>query len=181
MEDLMIDLETYGVKAGCVILSIGAVAFDRSTGEAGAKFYKAINLNQSLLAGFHQEEKTVDWWKRQSVDAYLLSHSGKDSPALVLKSFSRWITDHFGNQSPYVWGNSARFDMGILSAAYEICKLDYPIDPFMERDYRTLTSLMPEVRWSIPFEGLKYDPINDCIHAIKVSSEILNRIRKVAA
>ena len=177
----MIDLETYGVKPGCVILSIGAVAFDRATGEAGARFYKSINLNQSILAGFHQEEKTVDWWKRQSVDAYLLSHNGKESPSVVLRSFSKWISEIFTDQPPYVWGNSARFDMGILSAAYDICKLEYPIDPFYERDYRTLTSLMPDVRWSIPFEGLKHDPINDCLHAIKVCSHIINRIRQVAA
>lgn len=181
---LVIDLETYGVEPGCVVLAIGAVQFDPYTGSMGRKFYRAINIQKSLLFGFHKEKKTVDWWKQQSTDAFLLTHSGTESPVTVLKQFSAWLEEISNGQPLYVWGNSAKFDMGILGAAYKKCGLPYPIDSYLERDYRTLYTQAEwtrNIRWSIPFEGLKHDPVNDCIHAAKVISSILIQINRLAA
>lgn len=181
---IVIDLETYGVTPGSVVLSIGAVQFDPFTGISGKKFFQAINIQKSILLGFHKETKTIDWWKQQSTDAYMLAHSGTESPVTVLKRFSAWFNKVADGQPVYVWGNSAKFDLGILCAAYRLCGLPYPIDSFLERDYRTLYTQAEwtrNIRWETPFQGLKHDPVNDCLHAAKVISGILMRINKMAA
>lgn len=176
---LVISLQTLGVEPGCTILSIGAVQFNIETGEVGPKFYKAIDKKQSLLCGFIEEQKTIDWWKEQSIDAYMLAHSGRNSPIAVLKAFSCWLSEVFGDQPFVTYGNSARFDLGILHAAYRLCGLQYPIDSHFERDYRTLTTLSEwtkRVRFSFPFEGLRHDPVCDAQHRAKIISLIMQRL-----
>ena len=68
-KDIMINLETLGTVAGCVILSIGAVAFDRETGELGMEFYEVINQVSCEEAGLHVDQKTVDWWAARTAEA----------------------------------------------------------------------------------------------------------------
>lgn len=43
MNNIMVDLETLGVETGCIILSIGAIAFDHVKNELGPKFYRIVN------------------------------------------------------------------------------------------------------------------------------------------
>ena len=178
MNNLVIDTKTYGTEPGCVILSIGALQFDVETGEEGAKFYRAIDLKKSLLMGFHQEQKSIDWWKEKSTDAYILAHAGTQSPTTVLEAFNRWIDNTFEGQPFYAYGNSSRFDLGILHEAYRKCGLVYPIDSYHEKDFRTLYTLNDwtrSVRWTTPFEGLKHDPVCDCRHEARVISTIMKR------
>jgi exodeoxyribonuclease VIII len=182
MNNLVINLATYGVTPGCVILSIGAVQFDPETGKEGAQFFRAIDVKKSLLMGFHQEEKTVDWWAGRSADAYLLAHSGTESPTTVLEKFTKWIQNTFEGQDIYVYGNS-RLHLGILHQAYRQCGLVYPFNSYFERDYRTLFTLNDwtrNVRWATPYEGLKHDPVCDCRHEAKVISLIMQRLNLAA-
>ena len=43
MEHCMVDLETLGKRAGCPILSIGAVFFDPVEKQLGEEFYVVVN------------------------------------------------------------------------------------------------------------------------------------------
>lgn len=55
--DIMVDIETLGRKPGCVILSIGCVAFD------GKEFYVNIDPFKMKDEGvFHVDPDTSKWW-----------------------------------------------------------------------------------------------------------------------
>jgi len=69
MEHVMIDLETLGRRAGCSILSIGAVAFDPKTKELGAEFYVVVNRLSCFKLGLHEDPETVKWWEGQNAEA----------------------------------------------------------------------------------------------------------------
>ncbi len=64
MQNVMIDLETLGTRPGSVILSIGAVEFDRDLG-LGREFYVELNQASSITAGLTTDDATVDWWLDQ--------------------------------------------------------------------------------------------------------------------
>jgi len=69
MKDVMVDLETLGRRAGCSILSIGAVAFDAETGNMGPEFYMVIKMASCEKHGLHTDQDTVAWWEKQSPEA----------------------------------------------------------------------------------------------------------------
>jgi hypothetical protein len=66
MEHVMIDLETLGRRAGCSILSIGAVAFDPKTKQLGKELYVVVNRQSCNAAELHEDLETLDWWNKQS-------------------------------------------------------------------------------------------------------------------
>ena len=45
-----------------------------------------------------------------------------------------------------IWGNSPRFDLGILQDAYRALNMKIPWDFRKERDVRTLVSFIPEIK-----------------------------------
>ena len=49
--DWSIDLETLDNKYSSAILSIGAVQFDRESGELGCRFYQEINVDSAVKSG----------------------------------------------------------------------------------------------------------------------------------
>ena len=60
MQNVMIDLETLGRRAGCAILSIGAVAFDLKQG-LGEEMYVVVNRQSCNAAELHEDLSTLDW------------------------------------------------------------------------------------------------------------------------
>ncbi len=50
LNDVMVDLETLGKRAGCVIASIGAVKFDPKTGfvDTDNSFYRVITVESAM-------------------------------------------------------------------------------------------------------------------------------------
>lgn len=66
---LMLDLETMSNKGNAAIVSIGAVAFEPSTGELGPEFYLTVDLVSCEKLGLHIDADTVLWWMKQSSEA----------------------------------------------------------------------------------------------------------------
>jgi hypothetical protein len=171
MTDLMIDLETLGTKPGCVILAIGAVQFDLATGYTGNQFLSKIDLCDSVAQGFHVDQATSDWWSKQPVNTAAHSFCGTSKLSDSLTSFSDFIKRTFP-EPVKVWGNSSRFDLGILEYAYLKLSLPAPWSSFNELDYRTYSKTISGIRESVKFVGTKHEPINDCLHQIKVVSAV---------
>lgn len=61
LNDVMVDLETLGRRAGCVIVSIGAVKFDPKTGfvDVDNSFYKAITVESAMRYGLTVDPSTL--------------------------------------------------------------------------------------------------------------------------
>jgi hypothetical protein len=162
---LMLDLETMGKRAGCAIVSIGAVEFDLETGEKGRELYERVELQSCLDIGLFVEASTVYWWMMQSDAAraeFCKLPRGKILNVLErLNSFLASLGDY------QLWGNGARFDIAILEAAYFACKYEFLPWKFRnERDVRTLVSFAPSIKENYPFTGTEHNPIDDCIHQI---------------
>ena len=168
----MVDIETFGTKPGSIILNIGAVAFDIETGKTGSIFSKDIDMKSSEKAGLTLDLDTVKWWLSQPKDAQkeINQHKGGELKNVLIQ-FAMWIRDNCPNDVQ-VWGNSARFDFGIIEAAYDVVGLEKPWNHFNERDVRTIVSFGKEIKDNMPFIGIKHYAIDDCKHQIKYCSEI---------
>jgi len=172
MNNLMIDLETLGNKSGCVITSIAAVEFDLYSGLTGREFYKTISIDSCLKTGLFIQEDTLKWWFDQDKEAQLGMFKDTSSLQNVLHDFRTFITS-LGTKDLQVWGNSNRFDLGILAQAYYVNgDKEIPWKYTLERDVRTLVMFVPKIKAAEQFIGVKHNPIDDCKHQISYCSKI---------
>jgi len=158
---VVIDLETLGTTPGCEIIEIGACAFGGPS---------TVNKFSVLLSNRIPERRRVDasteaWWRQQ--DFYLpdiaLAEGIPVKHALLL--FRGWM-QAVADGDTQVWGNSPSFDCSILRDAYRYYDLgEAPWDFRMERDLRTLKSLMPIPREMWPADVLpKHRGLNDALY-----------------
>ena len=160
--DVMLDLETLGNKSNSALLSIGAVEFNIETGETGREFYKVIDLQSCLDKGLIVNGSTFYWWMKKSDEARNAICEENVDLASALMAFNAWMHDCV--QETNIWGNGARFDIGILEDAYVAC--GYQKMPWgfrFERDVRTLVSFAPH-------------PIDDCKHQISYCHSIKKKL-----
>ena len=174
--DVMLDLETLGNKSNAALLSIGAVEFNMKTGKIGREFYKVIDLQTCLDAGLQTNGSTFYWWLQQNQMARdAVSKDKKIALETVLHMFSGWMQDCI--QGVEIWGNGARFDIGLLEDAYVACgHQEMPWDFRSERDVRTLVSFAPNIKTNHPFTGITHNPIDDCKNQIAYCSKIWKKL-----
>jgi len=168
--DIMLDLETTGKRAGCPILSIGACDFNSIR-----RFEANISHISCLDVGLKDQYETMNWWDKQSEEAKNVAFSGKEPLVEALGRFSDWLRSlNTSKDKVFVWGNGAKFDLGILEAAYVACDMVYPIDYQNERCYRTLKNLYYSIKAG-EFIGTKHNALHDALHQAKHAKEILER------
>lgn len=174
---IMVDIETLGTLPGSVILSIGAVAFNMETGATYHEvFYNTISIQSCLNAGLKVESGTLEWWFNQSDEARQKAISEpKHDLHTALYNLRQFIAS-FG-EDVQVWGNSARFDLGLLEAAYKACGVSLPWQFWNERCLRTLVAFAPEIKKNEPFIGTAHSPIEDCHHQIKYASKTWRELK----
>lgn len=165
---IMVDLETMGNKSNSCIVSIGALEFDLDTGETGREFYYNIHLESCLDCGLTVDAHTVMWWLQQSDQARTdLLKTPIVSLNEALISFNK-----FCNEDSIMWGNSARFDLGILQDAYNKLGIYKHWNYHNERDVRTLVSFAPEIKKDYPRSATAHNALSDCYHQAGYCSEI---------
>lgn len=168
----MIDIETLGTNPGCVILSAAAVRFDVETGEIGETFYQKANLKSSLdVNGFVIEADTLEWWmsqNKESLDAAFKYSSASINTLLCdLTAFIYGTRSLNQKENIFLWGHGAKFDLGILEAAYRKLNLSIPWKYKEEMCFRTVKRCFYEHILEIEFIGTKHHPTFDCLHQIK--------------
>lgn len=133
---LMIDLETLGTKPNSVILSIGAVAFDKT----GFKdeFYCNIDLNDSIRHGFDIDADTLYWWLSQDKEAGAVLNKDKVHVGGAMVQLRDFVSK---NQPSEVWANSPSFDLVMIKNALQKTNMECPYPFWIERDFRTFLSL----------------------------------------
>lgn len=172
MKDVMVDLETLGTVPGCVVLSIGAVAFDTSTGQLGEEFYCVVNTESCKAAGLHVDQDTVAWWSKQAEQAReVISHA--DEGGLMLGDAMTKFTEYlegFGIKQVRVWGNGSDFDNAILSCCYKSVGQVSPWLPWNNRCYRTLKNLIkgPGLKREGTYHNALDDATTQANHAIQL-------------
>jgi hypothetical protein len=159
---IMADLETLGVGANAVFLSIAAVQFDLDTGETGACFNENITLQSAQKLGLEIESDTLQWWLTQKPEILQLMFKDPLEIRSAMHHFSLFIKTY----GEYVWGNSARFDLGMLANSYKKLHLELPWNHRNEMCYRTLKNLFPNVHPPADRDG-HHDPLQDCYYQIE--------------
>lgn len=138
MNDVMVDLETWGKKPGCALRSIGAVGMSLRNGSLGPTFYANITRASCEEVGLVIDESTASWWADQSEAAQRALLVDQKPLVTVLNDFTAWW-----NECNYedIWGHGATFDPPILEAAYEAVFLDPPWKFWNVRCCRTILAL----------------------------------------
>lgn len=115
MKDVMLDLETFGTRPGCVIRSIGAVMFDPNSEALGAEFYCNVSRQSCEDVFLTVDPGTEKWWARQSLVAQAALDKDPVPLADALMMFNTWWVT---NRAECVWSHDANFDQPILEACY---------------------------------------------------------------
>ena len=164
LNDVMVDLETLGKRAGCVIVSVGAVKFDPKTGfvDVDNSFYKAITVESAMRYGLTVDPDTLRWWMRQSKEAqFVFNDPAATSLQAALVEFAEWVDEEGEYDNVKMWGNGASFDNPILAAAFEAVDIIQPWQFWNDRCYRTKKA---EAK-AVPFNrvGLAHNALDDAV------------------
>jgi 3' exoribonuclease, RNase T-like len=156
--DIMIDLETMGTRPGCVIASIGAIAFDPfgDTVNDSNAFYADVGMADCQRMGLTIDADTVSWWLGQPDAAReFLTRTPRASLLSTLTTLNRWVVEVAQwKEASCVWSHGATFDIPIIEHAYRACALPVPWAYWNARDTRTIYAAAGIRTKDVPISGL---------------------------
>lgn len=165
MLDLIIDIETLGTGPAAAVISIGAVKYDRTSGQITDKFYAAISRADAEKYGT-TTQSTLDWWAKQDMRASAAAFSGKELSVTVAERFAQFA------RGTKPWGNGSVFDVVIMETLFNAHGIKCPWLFWNIRDLRTLVDLAEYVaafdKKSVPFEGIQHHALHDAVHEAHV-------------
>ena len=178
MKDLMLDIETLGVRTTSVIIQIGACSFDRKTGTIGDTFVANIDVDNSLQQGLTVDWSIIKWWIEQIRGGNPADWMDDAQP---LKSVLESLAATY-KKINYVWSHST-FDIPILVNAYNAVGLKLPFHYRFTRDIRTLTHLAKHQKNEKETFGKKkeddktHNALDDCLYQIEYCVECFNKLK----
>lgn len=180
--DLMTDIETLGTRNDAAIVSIGAVFFDLATETIGESFRKNIHLATSMRDGATVDAGAILFWLRQGTERQRAAFDGGLDVKDVLRDLAIWIGQHVDTKLVRPWGNSNRFDLGILESAYQRAYVPVPWYWSNERDFRTVRNMHKAVEYDTDTKGeTAHDPVVDCKfqiqHLFKIKRHLQSKNR----
>ncbi len=166
----MVDLETLGRGESALIIQIGAVYFDPSSGETGAQLSVNIDPVSAYKSGGQMDPDTIRWWLTQSKEA-------QDSLLTYPKDFSFAMEElkAFAEGAERIWSH-ATFDFVIIQKALQNAGLK-PFPYKSGLDIRTLVYLSKVDMSAFPREGVHHNGLDDAIHQVKYTSAAIQKIR----
>lgn len=138
MNNLMLDIESAGVKPDAALMAIGAVFFDENGTALGDTFYRAIHLATSVNLGFRIEPAAMLFWLGQPDEARNAVLFNALPVRDVMEEFSEWIKARCSRNDLLVWGCSPSFDCVKVEAHFKALDIETPWLYFNERCYRTI-------------------------------------------
>ena len=173
MSDVMLDLETMGVKKNAAMLSVACVQFDldeRTIDRAGL-FYQRIHPDsyEKYENKFSVNISTITWWMEQEPSVREEAWGGKTPLEDVLLSFDQWVKTNIKDpRNLRVWAHGKDFDPPILEHALKVLGMEVPWRFYNTMDTRTAYFLAEDrVRPEFPVDGYaKHHPVGDCISQI---------------
>ena len=185
--DVVIDIETMGTEDDSVIVSIGAVVFNRADepGTIISNFHVKVDTesqpNRSITAA------TMLWWMKDDMKSAREAAFGNNEVpklrlGLALKKLEEFIVDSRPNE---FWACSPDFDMGILSNAYKSFNVKFPGSFWQFRDIRTLESFLyghgTRVKGKENFiDGVAHDALHDCLMEAKTVQNCYKMVKSLS-
>lgn len=195
---LMLDFESLGLGSNAVLIALGACHFCPVTGEVFSHFYSAIDPR--LQRGRDIDPSTVIWWLQQGDQARSkitdaikntdLIEAGFDEdadPAMVdevyanaahpidqvARAFIAYIDSLESDVE--VWTNGA-VDHAWLESMMQYSGYKNPIKFWLQRDYRTMKALYPQVKADESTEFVAHDALQDAIKQAKHLAKIIRHV-----
>jgi hypothetical protein len=168
----MIDTETLGTQSTSVILSIGAVCFDPTTGYIGSEFYQNIEPTSCQKAGLTIDASTVTWWMDQSEEARKALTSDRVSLDAALLGLSQFLNS---DSDLRIWAHSPMFDVVILEHACRAVGQKQPWGYRDPRDTRTIFDLAG-VNLADFASGTYHNALDDARNQAKAVCEAYRRL-----
>ena len=169
MNDVMLDLETFGVRPGCVIRSVAAVEFTLD-GKLGDKFYANVDRTSCERALLKIEPKAKVWWDDQTDAAQALLMIDPKPLAEVVLSFKRWF-----HSDARLWAHGAAFDPPIWEAAMNAIGELAPWKFWQVRDTRTAFDLLGFDPREITRDTLAHSAMDDAKWQIECLAAAIKR------
>lgn len=140
MYDLSIDIETLGINPGSVVLSIGAVAFDRSKDviATSESLHLALNVKEQVDAGLKIDPDTLSWWINDKAKqlSILLQSTTK-----VVGALNQLTSFKHNFEAKHIWANSPDFDVVLIDALAKKFDFDLPWFYTANRCLRTIIDI----------------------------------------
>lgn len=170
MQDLMIDIETMSSDTDAAMIQLGAVFFDRKTGETDKEFCRSLDLKKSIELGFKKSSSTEKWWSEQNQDVLNLIFQTAENPEIVISDFSKFFT-----KDCCVWSH-ATFDFPIVQNYLK--KFNAQLLPYRgARDIRTLVDLSGINLNDYDWNKKTHDALDDCKFQISYCVDAMKKIR----
>lgn len=161
MNNVMIDLETWGTRPGCAIRSIGACSFDPHGDQIGDTFYANISDASCKVAGLHVDDGTVAWWKKQSQQAQDALVVDQLTLTEIAVMFEDWWRKTKG---VFVWSQGANFDEPLWGAATHAIGRRVPWKFWDSRCTRTVYDVAGFNPRSVKRAGTYHNALDDARH-----------------
>lgn len=172
-DHLMVDLETLGVNANSIVLTIAAVPFDIKTGETGKPF-EVFPIVETQNRKYNWS--TIKWWFSQDEVVRTQQAEAKRDFDLdiCLDQLSVFCKDNL-EKNFRVWGNG--FDIPLLNQAYDDYGLKTPWSYKNIFDMRTIVWLSKVSVKKHECPGTQHDAVDDCIWQINVLKDAYNILK----
>jgi hypothetical protein len=184
----MVDLETLDTKPGGIILSIGAVFFDRKTGmcPGNGMFYEELSIESQMVMGGTVSADTMDFWMRADPkwieevmgDAY---QAKLPSAQTVLERLNAWCSKFFLSSEKFnldrVWAQGD-MDLSMVAELYRRVA-NHAEDPrgfgtgampwpyYLHRDTRTAYDIAGFDPKTMERTGRHHHALDDALHQVK--------------
>ena len=184
---VMIDLETLSTQNDAAIIEIGAVEFNKETGETGETFNVLIEPSEWCKNNRHVDGETIQWWFSQSDEArkrFIEKQEGIEycnlhRALMALKYFIMDCDTVDDDKNVVVWGNGIGMDISILENAYNYFDMKIPWDFRSVNDVRTIVALKPDIKKNYKWKnGVKHSAVADCKHQIQYMVETIKQLNK---
>lgn len=180
---VMIDLETLGTTADCMILSIGAVRFNEKEIDDEA-FYRVVTIESNMDSYRTFSGSTIRFWMRQggAARADLFSEDAAGNPigvelGTMLAEFRKWFSE---TPDALAYGNGSDFDLAILSHAYGQIGQKAPWKFWNSACFRTIKRDAKHVPVP-PKEGTAHNALADAMNQARHLQAIWSAAKKVVA
>lgn len=165
----MVDIETLGTKTGSVITQIGAVYFNRSTGELGEEMLVNVSIDDCLKNGLRVDGGAIKFWFEQPHKDFLKAPVGLSKALQLLRDFYKRDT--------ITWSH-ATFDMTQIAEAYYKLGQNCPIPYRKMRDIRTLVDLA-NIEYNKPKNVNKtHNALDDCKYQVAYCVPCINALKE---
>lgn len=148
--DITFDFETAALCPTAAPLSLGAVAWNRSSKETPfigdtkipSYFFCNTNLASCFVEGLTIDAQTQEWWKKQTpqAKAALIAQPCKHL-RVAIQDFFDWIENimkDLGAETVCLWCQGSDFDIAILRNICYVLDMEIPIRYTNFRDHRSV-------------------------------------------